>query len=72
MLDQRVEIVSRALHTFHGIGYCTMGKHISGMNFHCYDEARAILAALDGGDTAPYRDPKATLTLSAREKASKK
>ena len=68
-LDPRVVLLSRTLHLFHGGGYCTQGEHIAGLNFYCYDEARAILAALDG-DTEPGPIPqrKKTLTLSARQK----
>lgn len=66
--DPRVGVVSRALHTFHGRGYCTMGSHLPGLNFYCYDEARAILDALDGGDTSDYPDGKPALTLSGRQK----
>lgn len=67
--DPRVGVVSRALHTFHGQGYCSMGKHNAGQSYHCFDEARALLEALDGENPpGDYRDPKATLTLSARQK----
>jgi len=67
--DPRVGIVSRALHTFHGAGYCTAGKHGNGQNFYCYDEARAILASLDGEvDPGNYPEPRRALTLSARQK----
>lgn len=72
MIDNRVERVSRALHTFHGQGYCSMGKHNAGQNYHCYDEARAILDALDGGETSDYPDITSKLTLSARMKAKGK
>lgn len=67
--DPRVGVVSRALHTFHGLGYCSMGKHMPGQTFHCFDEARAILAALDGEiEPGGYPDRKPALTLSARQK----
>lgn len=66
--DPRVGVLSRALHTFNGRGYCTAGKHLPGLNFFCYDEARALLSALDG-DSEPgeYVVPKKALTLSARQ-----
>jgi hypothetical protein len=70
--EDRITIVSRALHTFHGQGYCTLGKHLPGLNFHCYDEARAILAALDGeAETSDIPNPKKALTLSARQERSR-
>lgn len=70
--DPRVGVLSRALHTFHGRGYCTAGKHGNGQNFYCYDEARALLAALDG-ETEPgeYTVPKKALTLSARQQKTR-
>lgn len=46
-----------------------MGKHNAGQNYYCYDEARAILDALDGGETSDYPDIASKLTLSARMKA---
>lgn len=66
MTDDRVGTVSRALHTFHGTGYCSMGKHMPGQNYLCYDEARAVLAAIDGSDPGDYRDVGRALTLKAR------
>lgn len=69
--DPRVGIVSRTLHTFHGPGYCTAGKHLGGLNFYCFDEARAIIAALDGADPGNYPDSKPALTLSARQRRAR-
>jgi hypothetical protein len=73
MDDPRVDVVARALHTFHGLGYCTQGKHFNHLNFHCHDEARAILAALDGRvEAGNYPDSKKNLTLSAREERARR
>lgn len=45
-----------------------MGKHQPATNYLCYDEARAILAALDGAyATSPIPTSQKQLTLSARQ-----
>lgn len=70
--DPRVSVVSRALHTFHGPGYCTQGKHAFDQNYYCFDEARAVLSALDGKtEPGEYRERKATLTLAGRQKKAR-
>jgi hypothetical protein len=72
VIDARVEVVSRALHTFHGRGYCSMGKHEPTSNYYCYDESRAILAALDGQyEPGDYPTASKALTLSARQRRKK-
>lgn len=66
--DPRVTVVSRALHLFHGTGYCSMGEHQPNINYYCYDEANAILAALDDVyQPAALVTSRKVLTLSARQ-----
>lgn len=65
-MDERVQVIGRALHMFHGRGYCSMGAHDQRNTYTCWDEARVVLQALDGLGPSRYPREERVSTLSAR------
>lgn len=65
-----VEDVGKTLHVVHGRGYCSQGQHLTSANYACWDEARAVLAAINGHTPRAYPDAgPLPATLAAREAA---
>jgi hypothetical protein len=71
-VDDRIEAIARQLHQLMGRGYCTLGKHLKGSQYLCWDHARSILAALDGLGPREYPGDPVVPTLAAREEAREK
>lgn len=67
--DATINAVAKALHVYHGVGYCSSGPHTSLYGFACYDEARVVINAVNGVNV-PTEGPGTTdkRTLSAKSK----
>lgn len=67
-----VSDVGKTLHVFHGRGYCTQGQHLAQSTYHCWDEARVVIGAINGHVPKEYPDQgEHPMTLAAREQGKR-
>ncbi len=71
MPDSTIERIGKALHVFHGLGYCSQGPHAPQGQYHCWEEARVILDAI-AGDNVPDDYPGTTDARTLSAKSTKK
>jgi hypothetical protein len=66
-----IERIGKALHQYHGRGYCTLGAHDPRNSYTCWEEAQVVLLAIDGQGPRDYPQRTGKLTLSARKGTKK-